>query len=47
MELETHLVLAERLGFLSSELSKSKLLATEEISRMLAGLIASIERNKS
>ena len=47
MELETHLILAERLGFLSSEHSKSKLLATEEISRMLAGLIASIERNKS
>ena len=43
MELETHFILSERLGSLNSEVCKSNLLATEEISRMLAGLIASLQ----
>ncbi|MBC7966218.1 MAG: four helix bundle protein [Fuerstia sp.] len=47
MELETHLILSERLSFIDSECCKSNLLATEEISRMLAGLIASLQRKHS
>jgi four helix bundle protein len=44
-ELETQLMLTERLGFCGKELSFSLLAKTDEIGRMLTGLKASLSTN--
>ncbi|MBL8206782.1 MAG: four helix bundle protein [Blastocatellia bacterium] len=49
MEVETHLLLAEKLSFLTSPQTDPALSATAEASRMLSGLIRSLKniRNKT
>ena len=42
-ELETHLILSERVGLLPNETLQGLLHQTEEVSRMLAGLRTSLE----
>jgi four helix bundle protein len=44
MELETHLILSQRIGYLSEDRLTSLLRMTDEISRMLSGLRKSLER---
>ena len=46
MELETHFVLAGRLGFLKAELMNQLLDQTAEVGRMLAGLIRSLKNSR-
>ena len=46
MELETHLLLAGRLGYLSAEPMNQLLDQTAEVGRMLAGLIRSLENSR-
>ncbi len=46
VELETHLMLAGELGFLSREVVKELLATTEEIGRMLVGLRRSLDQTK-
>jgi four helix bundle protein len=47
MELETHVFLGERLGFLQSSQSKRVLDRSEEVSRMLAVLIKRLSHRTS
>jgi len=42
-ELETHILIAERLGYVSSDESARLILAAQEIGRMLVGLRRSLE----
>jgi len=44
MELETHLILSEKLNFVSSATIEETLQMTSEISRMISGLMQSLER---
>ena len=46
MELETHFLLAERLGYLKVESLNRLLDQTAEVGRMLAGLIRSLENSR-
>lgn len=46
-ELETFLILSERLGLIGSEISDSLWENCAEISKMLAGLVRSISQNRS
>jgi four helix bundle protein len=46
-ELETHLDLAERVGLASSEATRSLLYQTDELSRMLHGLISKVQERPS
>jgi four helix bundle protein len=43
-EFETHIMIAARVGLLSSEISRNILGTAEEIGKMLRGLIRAIER---
>jgi four helix bundle protein len=43
MEVETHLLLAEKLSFLTSQQTNDALSATAEVSRMLSGLTRSLK----
>ena len=45
-ELETHLILCQRVGLLSDEQLESLLNLTDEISRMLSGLRKSLEQRR-
>jgi four helix bundle protein len=45
-ELETHLLLAERLGYCSTDETGEMIRRSEEIGRMLNGLIASLRRRR-
>jgi four helix bundle protein len=47
MELETHFLLAGRLGYLNGEPMKQLLDQTAEVGRMLAGLIRSLKNSRS
>jgi four helix bundle protein len=47
MELETHVQIAVRLGFLSHEACTALLTSTDEISRMLSGLRTSLNTQSS
>ena len=47
MELETHLLVAVRLNYLNSEELNEVLSQTEEVGRMLAGLIRSLKKSRS
>ncbi len=44
MEIETQLIIAERLGYLSSQNRESLLAEASQIGKMLNGLIASMDR---
>lgn len=46
-ELETHLILAARVGLISSDLIAQVLEQTEELGKMLRALIRSLERGKN
>jgi four helix bundle protein len=43
-ELETHLVIAQEVGLLESEHTQPLFTATDELGRMLRGLIRSLEK---
>jgi len=45
-ELETHLLLAERVGVAGNDSASAVLLSAEELGRMLGGLIRSVDRKK-
>ncbi|HAJ01688.1 MAG TPA: four helix bundle protein [Brevundimonas sp.] len=45
-EVETQLILAQRLGYLDEPAAASSLKAADEISRMLAGLITKLEERR-
>jgi four helix bundle protein len=45
-ELETHLLLAERVGITGNDSTGALLLSAEELGRMLGGLIRSVDKNK-
>jgi four helix bundle protein len=47
MELETHLLLASRLGFVSAREVELLLEKTGEVSRMLSGLIRSLKQSRT
>jgi four helix bundle protein len=47
MELETHLLIAERLKYLASETVDRVLQETDEVSRMLTGLKKSLKAKSS
>lgn len=47
MEVETHLLLAEKLSFLSKQQSDQVLVATAEIGRMLSGLTRSLKNKRT
>jgi four helix bundle protein len=47
MELETHLILSERIGHLSPSSSRKLLDQADRVSRMLAGLRKALERRRS
>jgi len=47
MEVETHLLLAEKLSFLESQQINQTLTATAEIGRMLAGLTRSLKNKRT
>lgn len=47
MEVETHLLLAEKLSFLESQQINQTLTATVEIGRMLAGLTRSLKNKRT
>ena len=47
MELETHFLVAVRLNYLNSEELNEVLSQTEEVGRMLAGLIRSLKKSRS
>ena len=44
MEIETQLIIAKRLGYLSADICESLLAEASQIGRMLNGLIASMDR---
>ena len=46
-EVETQIIIATRLGYLDQALQSSLLEAADEISRMLAGLIAKLEERRT
>jgi four helix bundle protein len=47
MELETHFLLAGRLSYLNNDEVTGILSQTEEVGRMLAGLIRSLKKSRS
>ena len=47
MELETHLLIAQRLGYVSSDQVEPMLTGTAELGRMLAGLSRSLRRGSA
>lgn len=46
MELETHMLIAERLGYITSQQAEAILSLTEEVSRMLSSLQRALEKRR-
>jgi four helix bundle protein len=44
MELETHVVISERLGYITTEQVRTLLMSTAEVGRLLAGLIRALKQ---